>query len=305
MDAERWQLIEDHFHQALELSGSAQQAYLDGLEAKNPDIARMVRQLMDSHHASDSFLNRELLFDQNLESGVQIGPWKIIRQIGKGGMSTVYLAERADGKFERQVAIKSLQGIMPGRERYQRIIKEQQILARLQHKNIAQLLDAGITGEGRPYFILEYVDGEPVTQWCNNNNIGIDGRLRIFTQICEAVQYAHQQLIVHRDLKPSNILVTKDGTVKLLDFGIAKILDENPEDNLAITQTGLRLMTPEYASPEQVNGEPVTTATECTPWACCSARFSPDRSPTPSLKRHRMRSGVLSPVRHPQNRACW
>lgn len=262
MDAKRWQSIEDHFHQALELSGIAQQAYLDDLEASNPAVAGMVKQLMDSHQASDSFLNRELLFDQNLESGVQIGPWKILRQIGKGGMSTVYLAERADGKFERQVAIKTLHGIMPGRERYQRIIKEQQILARLQHKNIAQLVDAGITGEGRPYFILEYVDGEPVTRWCSNNNIDIDGRLHVFTQICEAVQYAHRQLIVHRDLKPSNILVTKDGTVKLLDFGIAKMLDKNPDNNLALTQTGLRMMTPEYASPEQINGEPITTATD-------------------------------------------
>lgn len=263
MNPERWQFIEDCFHHALELEGSAQQAYLDELEKDNPEETRQVRELLLAHQSSGSFLDNDSLFHQATEAGRQIGPWKIIRQIGEGGMSTVYLAERADGQFERQVAIKFLHGIMSGRERHQRILQEQKILARLQHKNIAQLLDAGFTEEGRPYFILEYVEGVPVTEWCQKSKTDINECLRIFQQICEAVQYAHQQLIVHRDLKPTNILVTEDGIVKLLDFGIAKLLDENPEDAGApLTRTGMQLMTPEYASPEQVSGDTITTATD-------------------------------------------
>ena len=263
MNPERWQYIEDCFHQALELEGPAQQAYLDELEESSPEEARQVRELLLAHQSSGTFLNDDSLFHQAAETGRQIGPWKIIRQIGEGGMSTVYLAERADGQFERHVAIKFLHGIMPGRERHQRILQEQKILARLQHKNIAQLLDAGFTDEGRPYFILEYVKGVPATEWCQKSKTDINECLRIFQQICEAVQYAHQQLIVHRDLKPTNILVTEDGTVKLLDFGIAKLLDENPDDAGApLTRTGMQLMTPEYASPEQVSGDTITTATD-------------------------------------------
>ena len=263
MKPESWQSIEKHFHEALELELPARQAYLNELEMSNPDAAEQVRELLNSHQSSESFLNRDILFSRAFDAGKQIGPWKILRQIGEGGMSTVYLAERSDGKFERKVAIKFLHGIMPGRERHHRILKEQQILARLQHKNIAQLLDAGITEEGRPYFILEYVDGIPVTEWCKQNKTDTNNCLNIFTQVCEAVQFAHQQLIVHRDLKPSNILVTKNGKVKLLDFGIAKLLDENPEEGgLPLTRTGSQFMTPEYASPEQVNGEMITTATD-------------------------------------------
>jgi eukaryotic-like serine/threonine-protein kinase len=177
-------------------------------------------------------------------------------------MSTVFLAHRADGQFERSVAIKFLHGIMPGKKMHSRLLAEQRILAKLEHKNIARLFDSGLTDNRRPYFILEYVEGLPVHTYCLSNKLSVKQKLQIFEQICEAVQFAHQRLIVHRDLKPNNILVKNDGTVKLLDFGIAKILEEDTPGVMPVTRTGVYLMTPEYASPEQINGENITTATD-------------------------------------------
>jgi serine/threonine-protein kinase len=262
MKPEQWNYIQELFHQCIDLPLNEQKLFLENLDKKDPTIAAEVKKLMEAHHASGSFLENEILEEDFISEGDLIGPWRILREIGRGGMSSVFLAERSDGQFDRQVAIKFLHGLIPGQSMHKRLQQEQKILARLHHKNIAQLFDAGVTEEGRPYFILEYISGKPITDWCNEEQLSFEERLKLFIQVCEAVQFAHQRLIVHRDLKPSNILVDENGTVKLLDFGIAKILEKEPQDGAPVTKTGLYLMTPEYASPEQINGETITTATD-------------------------------------------
>ncbi len=203
----------------------------------------------------------------------RIGPWRLVGLIGEGGMGTVHFAERADGQFEQQVALKLLRHDLDATAQ-ERFLAERQILAELQHPNIAHLLDGGVTDDGRPYFVMEYVDGTPLDTYCNNHSFGVPPRLHLFKQVCEAVAFSHRNLIVHRDLKPSNILVTEPDTdpttgedtntgpqVKLLDFGIAKAL-EGAEGRAARTRTGESPMTPRYAAPEQVQGDPITTATD-------------------------------------------
>ena len=262
MDSQNWDKIQDLFHTCIELSLEEQKLFIERLKKNDSAIAGEVENLLNAHHSAGTFLDDEIADDMFIKPGEMVGPWQIIKEIGKGGMSSVYLASRADGQFERNVAIKFLHGLLPGKEMHRRLELERNILASLQHKNIAQLLDAGFTDAGRPYFILEYIDGKPITEWCDENQIPLPDRLVVFEQVCEAVQFAHQRLIVHRDLKPSNILVDQDGNVKLLDFGIAKILEEEPHDGVPLTRTGQLLMTPEYASPEQVQGKAITTATD-------------------------------------------
>ena len=197
------------------------------------------------------------------DEGRLIGPYRLLRELGRGGMGVVYLAERADGAYEQQVAFKLLPSSLRSETLDQRFALERQILARLGHPRIARLMDGGVAEHGQPYLVLEYVDGEPLTRWCDEQSLGIRDRLAIFLDVCDAVQYAHGHLVVHRDLKPSNILVTDRGAVKLLDFGIAKLLAEGGEATAtALTQLGLRPYTPGYAAPEQVRGEPVTVATD-------------------------------------------
>ncbi|NBC65161.1 MAG: tetratricopeptide repeat protein, partial [Bacteroidetes bacterium] len=239
-----------------------QKIFIDNLKKNKPGTAAELKKLLDAHHISGTFLEDDILEEEFISEGTRVGPWRIIREIGRGGMSSVFLATRADGQFEKEVAIKFLHGLIPGQSMHKRLQQEQKILARLQHKNIAQLFDAGLTDEGRPYFILEYIQGKPITEWCNEQHLSFEERLQLFVQVCEAVQFAHQRLIVHRDLKPNNILVDNYGTVKLLDFGIAKILEDEPQEDAPATTTGLFLMTPEYASPEQVQGDGITTATD-------------------------------------------
>ena len=193
----------------------------------------------------------------------RLGPYRLITEIGHGGMGTVYLGVRDDDAFQKRVAIKVLKRGMDTDSIVRRFRHERQILASLEHPNIAGLLDGGSTPDGRPYFAMEYVAGQPIVDYCDTHGLDTAARLKLFRQVCAAVQYAHQNLIIHRDIKPANVLVTVDGTAKLLDFGIAKLL--NPElagHTLAPTVPGLQLMTPEYASPEQVRGEAVTTATD-------------------------------------------
>jgi non-specific serine/threonine protein kinase/serine/threonine-protein kinase len=194
---------------------------------------------------------------------VRIGPYRLIREIGRGGMGTVLLAVRSDDAFQKRVAIKILKRGMDTEAIVRRFRTERQILASLEHPYIAGLLDGGTTADGLPYFAMEYVEGQPIDEYCDSRALDTTARLQLFGKICAAVQYAHQNLIIHRDIKPANVLVTAEGTPKLLDFGIAKLL--NPElggQTLAPTLEGLQLLTPEYASPEQVRGLPVTTATD-------------------------------------------
>jgi eukaryotic-like serine/threonine-protein kinase len=199
----------------------------------------------------------------DLTGDVRVGPYRLIRELGRGGMGAVYLGVRDDDAFQKRVAVKVLKRGMDTEAIVRRFRHERQILAGLEHQNIAGLLDGGTTQDGLPYFAMEYVEGQPIVDYCDTRGLDTTARLQLFRQVCAAVQYAHQNLIVHRDIKPANVLVTAAGTPKLLDFGIAKLL--NPElagHTLAPTALGLQLMTPEYASPEQVRGEPVTTATD-------------------------------------------
>lgn len=195
--------------------------------------------------------------------GERIGPYRLVRMLGEGGMGAVYLGVRDDGQFQQEVAIKLVRRGLVSRQVQNRLRIERQILATLNHPNIAKLLDGGTTPDGTPYLVMEYIDGEPIDAYCDRHQLTIEERLRLFRTVCSAVHSAHQNLVVHRDLKPSNILVTRDGVPKLLDFGIAKLLDERPlMQTLAVTQADVRLMTPDHASPEQVRGDPITTASD-------------------------------------------
>jgi serine/threonine-protein kinase len=194
--------------------------------------------------------------------GRTIGRYVVRREIGHGGIGRVYLAERADGQFEQRVALKLVKRGMDTDEIVARFLRERQILARLEHPSIARLVDGGVHEDGRPYFVMEHVEGVPITRHCDERRLSVDERLRLFTIVCRAVQYAHRNLVVHRDLKPTNVLVTEAGEVKLLDFGIAKLLGTSESDATMIRAPGVVLMTPEYASPEQIAGDPVTTASD-------------------------------------------
>ncbi|MCA9756921.1 MAG: serine/threonine protein kinase, partial [Candidatus Eisenbacteria bacterium] len=202
----------------------------------------------------------EVVGSTNDSAGRRIGPYRIVRRIGVGGMGAVYLARRDDDQFDQEVALKLISIGIPGAEAWSRFRDERQILARLNHPHIARLLDGGMTSEGLLYFVMEYVDGVPIDRHCSVEHLEYRDRLRLFLDVCSAVQHAHSMLVVHRDLKPANVLVDRSGSVRLLDFGIAKSLEAEQRETL--TRTGISPMTPEYASPEQARGEPVTTASD-------------------------------------------
>ena len=277
---ERWQQADAVFSEALDLPPEKRAAFLDEACAGDADLRREVERLFEADAQAGLFLETPSdWFDaprlpgpgvaaegdraRRAVLGQQVGPYRLLDEIGHGGMGTVYLAERADGQFEQQVALKLVRSGVATDEALRRFRLERQILAGLHHPHVARLLDGGVTEDGTPYFVMEYVAGIPIDRYCDEHRLSIAERLRLFCTVCAAVQYAHQNLVVHRDLKPSNILVTDDGQVKLLDFGIARLLDPEARTlSPALTQTGLRLMTPEYASPEQVRGEPVGTASD-------------------------------------------
>ncbi len=202
-------------------------------------------------------------FGNSRRPGELIGPYRILSVLGRGGMGEVYLCERADDQYRKQVAIKLVSGSLISRQVQNRLRTERQILATLDHPNIARLLDGGTTADGVPYLVMEYVKGEPIDVYCDRRELGIPQRLQLFQVVCSAVQAAHRSLIVHRDLKPTNILVTPDGTPKLLDFGIAKLLDvRQTTHTVAMTQADIRILTPDHASPEQIRGAPITTGSD-------------------------------------------
>ena len=268
----RWQKLKNIFSEALELEDDEREAYIDKSCGEDEKLKEEVLSLLaayDTHGAIDnspeqlmkaSFLH----YKPGKKEGEQIGPYKIIQTTGHGGMASVYLAKRADGQFEQEVALKLLQTGFTSENQNRRFITERQILATLNHENIARLLDGGIIGNGQPWFAMEYVEGRPIDDHCDANQLTINQRLNLFLKVCDAVQFAHRKLIIHRDLKPSNILVTKEGKLKLLDFGIAKAL--NPEEVATEagpkTRTGLLPLTPSYASPEQIRGDGVTAASD-------------------------------------------
>ena len=268
MKSTEWQEIKRVFNAAIELSESERTDLLDVLDE---DLRLEVERLLDACESLGDFIAEPALVelgmveeDQNdTYIGKQIDSYRIIQEIGHGGMGTVYLCNRADDSFDKPVAIKLIKRGMDTSSVLKRFVKERQILAQLQHPNIAILLDGGTTSDGLPYFVMEFVDGQPITTFCKSHQTPTCERLELFTKVCSAVSFAHQNLVVHRDIKPSNIVVTADGSPKLLDFGIAKLLQ--PEwslDTDEATATMLRLLTPEYASPEQIRGLPITTASD-------------------------------------------
>ncbi len=271
MTPERLQEIQDLFFAATELSAAQRPHFLDMNCPADPELRRDVMALLESYERTGRFDRLTVeISGPGSESPApeappfsEVGPYRILNEIGHGGMGAVYLAERADGQFEQQVALKLLRGDLPSEELRQRFLSERQILARISHPNIAHLLDGGVTDAGQPYFVMERIEGAPIDTYCDEHRLSIDERLSLFRTVCSAVHYAHRHLVVHRDLKPGNILVDADGTVKLLDFGIAKLLDpEALASPRPETRTGVRIMTPEYASPEQVRGEDITTASD-------------------------------------------
>ncbi|MBL8218233.1 MAG: tetratricopeptide repeat protein [Bryobacterales bacterium] len=265
--AARWPRIEALFHQASELPAKDRTAFLLAECASDTRLFEQVDSLLKAGGQGDSMLQNELaaaagnLLDApEAQTGDRLGPYRILKLIGRGGMGSVYLADRDDSEFEKQVAIKVARAAFLTPDALQRFLIERQILARLEHENIARLLDGGRTGTV-PYVVMEYVAGVPITTYAKERNLNIPQRLELFRTVCSAVRHAHQSLVVHRDLKPSNILVTNDGIVKLVDFGIAKLIHDEPHAE-TLTQPFERILTPEYASPEQITGTSITTASD-------------------------------------------
>jgi serine/threonine protein kinase len=253
--------------EAIEREPESRDGWVDTVCAGDEALRAEVARLLARQKPADRFLEESPLaiaaeFDGRPMVGQHIGVFKIISEIGRGGMGAVYLAERDDQQFAKRVAVKLIKRGMDTDFVVQRFRNERQILANLDHPNIARLFDGGATEADLPYFVMEYVDGEPIIKYANANQLTTTERLKLFCTVCSAVQYAHQNLVIHRDLKPSNILVTKDGEPKLLDFGIAKLVQADGDAETELTATAVRVMTPEYASPEQVKGERITTSSD-------------------------------------------
>src|SRR5678816_180137 len=276
MTPERWRQVEEIFQGALDRVPDQRTQYV--LEACGNDetLRRDVQLLLNQHDSAGELLDEPVYGNTELgvlESfveekdpmlGRRLGSYRIEREIGRGGMGAVYEASRADNEFNKRAAIKLVKRGMDTDFVLRRFRKERQILAALDHPHIAGLLDGGTTEDGLPYFVMEYIEGQPLYNYCDNNKLNITERLKLFRSICDAVHYAHQKQVVHRDIKPSNVLVTSEGTAKLLDFGIAKLLNPQLAGDITHdpTATAMRLMTPEYASPEQVQGAPTTPTTD-------------------------------------------
>ena len=261
------------FEEAAERPEAQRPAFLAEVCAGDTEAQRAVEEMLAADARETTFLDEPALRREDGDAaatgsaralrGGRIGPYRLLRRIGQGGMGSVYLAVRDDKALDRQVVVKLVRSGMESEELKRRLEIERQILASLDHPNIARIYDGGTTDEGLPYFVMEYIEGEPIDSYCDRRRLAVDERLELFLKICAAVQSAHQKLVVHRDLKPSNILVTEGGEPKLLDFGIAKLLDpELVASTIEPTATWNRMLTPHYASPEQVRGEMVTTASD-------------------------------------------
>ena len=264
---EKWDQVKELFALALEHDPEKRSSFLRQACAGDDSLQIEIESLLSNFDGAATFLEdcpaADLLSVQSRAiAGRRIGAYRVIREIGQGGMAVVYLGERADQNYRKQVAIKMVKPGIGSEQVLQRFLNERQTLAALDHSNIVKLLDGGSSEDGSPYLVMEYVEGLPIDQYCDLNKLCIDDRLRLFREVCSAVQYAHEKLVIHRDLKPSNILISKTGEPRLLDFGIAKLLNPECFQTALVTRTDWRPMTPEYASPEQIRGQSVTTATD-------------------------------------------
>jgi serine/threonine-protein kinase len=259
---DRWRILEPHIDRLLDLPHAERAAEIDRLRALEPDLADDLRRMLEFH--GDGFLEDAPPSPGKVSlSGQTVGAYTLVEPLGQGGMGTVWLARRSDGRFQGSAAVKLLNASLVGRAGEERFRREGSILARLADPHIARLLDAGVSAWGQPYLVLEHVDGEPIDVYCDTRRLGVEARLRLFLDVADAVSQAHASLIVHRDIKPSNVLVDREGRVKLLDFGIAKLLEDDGAGlETALTREGGRAFTPEFAAPEQLTGGVVTTATD-------------------------------------------
>jgi len=266
-----WRRVGELFHQAVALPAGERTVWAVQACAGDQELLRELSSLLESDRKA-----REGFVDDQVKAGLvgfyeaqknrarepeRAGPYRLVREIGRGGMGTVYLAQRDDQEYHINVAVKL---VTPGMDTgfvLQRFRRERQILASLDHPHIARLLDGGTIGEDLPYIVMEYVDGVRITEYCRQRDLSVEQRLRLFLDVCSAVEHAHRHFVVHRDIKPGNILVTQEGVAKLLDFGICKLLYSDPLGKDTVTEAG-RLMTPDYASPEQIRGEPVTVVSD-------------------------------------------
>lgn len=266
-----WSEVESLLDEVLELAAEERPAFLERIGARAPELRALVEHWLRATELPDGFLDQSgseyvaPLVSATEEirpaEGTRIGPYRIVGVAGHGGMGTVFLAER-DEPYHQRVALKLVRGAVALDDHVvRRLVEERRILASLEHPHIARLVDGGVTEDGLPWFAMEYVEGEPIDQYCEQHSLQLHARLQLFLTVCDAVQFAHRNLVVHRDLKPSNILVTGDSEVKLLDFGIAKLLAEGRSDE-PLTETGLRVLTPQYASPEQIRGDPIAVTSD-------------------------------------------
>ena len=261
LDPDRWRVLSPLLDRMLDLTHRERETWLAELRTSSPELAAELTSLMASDSAAEA--RAFLLVEPHVTlSGVELGAYTIERPLGSGGMGSVWLARRTDGRFEGRAAVKLLNLALVSARGQARFRREGSVLARLTHPGIARLLDAGVSAGGQPYLVLEYIDGVPIDEYVESHHLSRDARIKLFMQVLDAVGSAHANLIVHRDIKPSNILVTNGGVVKLVDFGIAKLLDTDSNDRAALTAEGARALTPDFAAPEQVYGQDITTATD-------------------------------------------
>src|SRR5260370_22955405 len=271
MTIEHWEQLKSVLQAAWELDPAERRAFLNGMCGEDAVLRSDVDALLAADQSADEFLAApavDLDADPAIEesggdrSGTNVGPYRIVREVGHGGMGTVYLAERADGQYQKQVAIKLVNTGTGDRDFLRRFLRERQVLAGLDHPNVVRLLDGGTTKYGLPYLVLEYVEGVRIDKWCEIRKLPSRDCVRLFRSVCAAVEYAHQKGVIHLDIKPGNILVTADGVAKLLDFGAARVRVLERLAETTQTAAGPRPMTPEYASPEQARGEAAGTASD-------------------------------------------
>ncbi|MBK9776315.1 MAG: serine/threonine protein kinase [bacterium] len=267
-ETDRIRRLRGLFDAVVDLPAGERRAALEAMADSDPGLVREVSAIIDeAEKTSPGLATGGSPYPSAIDAaaglvGQKLGHYEIIRLVGLGGMGAVYEALRVEDGYQRRVAIKLVRTEFNQAPTLARFKREQRILARLQHRNIATLLDGGISPDGRPFLVMEYIEGEPITTWCDRRGLTVTQRLSLFRQVCAAVQHAHRNLVIHRDLKPGNILVTADGDVKLLDFGVGKLLDPQVEEELPLTRGGICAFTPEYASPEQIRGETLTTASD-------------------------------------------